>query len=126
MPVLNWIGEEAVFKHRKEVPFRLTRKEIGQADDEMQHIAASGTMPGRPFICAWVVGKKVVAGVERDRQFGNPAHARARAATFTLVDTANVRLLKRRTVPTDRHGGSSADGLLNRVFSQPTQNRLGI
>lgn len=86
MPVLNWIGEEAVFNHRKEVPSPPTRKEIRRADGEMQHIAAAGTMPGRPFICAWVVGKKVGAGVERGRQFGNPACGRARAATFSLVD----------------------------------------
>jgi hypothetical protein len=30
MPVSNWIGEEAVVKHRKKVPSRLSRKEIHQ------------------------------------------------------------------------------------------------
>lgn len=124
MPVLNWIGEEAVFS--KEVPFRRTRKEIKQADGDLQLIAASGTMPGRPLVCAWVVGQKISAGVERDRQFGNPAYGRARAAIFSLVDTANARLLKRRTALADRYSGSTTDELLNQLFSQPTQNRLEV
>ena len=125
MPVLNWIDEKAVVKHRKVVPFRLTRKEIRQADGEMQHFAASGAMPGRPFICAWAVVQNTAAEVERDKQFGNPTYGRARAAICSsLVDTA--RLLKLRTVLADRYSGSSTDELRNRVFSQPTRIRLGI
>lgn len=107
--------------------FELTRKEINQADGYVQDIAASGAMSGSPFICAWVIGQKIAAGVERDKQLGNPAYGRVRAATFgSLVDTANARLLKLRTVLADRYGGSSTDELLNRVFSQPTQDGLGI
>ena len=127
MSALNWIGEGAIVKYRKEVPFRLTRKEIKQADGYMQHTAASGAMSGIPFICAWVIGQKLAAGVEPDKQLGNPAYWRVRAATFgSLVDTAKARLLKRRTELADRYSGSSVDGLLNRVFSQPTQYRLGL
>lgn len=107
--------------------FELTRKEINQADGYVQDIAASGAMSGSPFICAWVVGEKIAAGVERDKQLGNPAYGRVRATTFgSLVDTANARLLKLRTVLADRYGGSSTDELLNRVFSQPTQDELRI
>ncbi len=107
--------------------FELTRKEINQADGYVQDIAASGALSGTPFICAWVVGQKIAAGVERDKQLGNPAYGRIRAATFgSLVDTANARLLKLRTVLADRYGGSSTDDLLNRVFSQPTQGGLGV
>lgn len=107
--------------------FELTRKEINQADGYVQDIAASGAMSGSPFICAWVVGQKVAAGVERDKQLGNPAYGRVRAATFgSLVDTANARLLKLRSVLADRYSGSSTDELLSRVFSQPTQSGLGI
>lgn len=107
--------------------FELTRKEINQADGYVQDIAASGAMSGSPFICAWVIGQKIAAGVERDKQLGNPAYGRIRAATFgSLVDTANARLLKLRTVLADRYGGSSTDELLNRVFSQPTQDGLRI
>lgn len=107
--------------------FELTRKEINQADGYVQDIAASGAMSGSPFICAWVVGQKIASGVERDKQLGNPAYGRVRAATFgSLVDTANARLLKLRTVLADRYGGSSTDELLNRVFSKPTQDGLGI
>ncbi len=107
--------------------FELTRKEVNQADGYVQDIAASGAMSGRPFICAWVVGQKTAAGVERDKQLGNPAYGRVRAATFgSLVDTANARLLKLRTVLADRYGGSSTDELLNRVFLRPTQDGLGL
>ncbi|MFN3593872.1 MAG: ATP-binding protein [Thiobacillaceae bacterium] len=107
--------------------FELTRREINQADGYVQDIAASGALSGSPFICAWVVGQKIAAGVERDKQLGNPPYGRIRAATFgSLVDTANARLLKLRTVLADRYGGSSTDELLNRVFAQPTQGGLGI
>lgn len=107
--------------------FELTRKEVNQADGYVQDIAASGAMSGSPFICAWVVGQKIAAGVERDKQLGNPAYGRVRAATFgSLVDTANARLLRLRTVLADRYGGSSTDELLNRVFLRPTQDGLGI
>lgn len=107
--------------------FELTRNEINQADGYVQDIAKSGAMSGSPFICAWVVGQKIAAGVERDKQLGNPAYGRIRAATFgSLVDTANARLLKLRTVLADRYGGSSTDELLKRVFAQPTQDGMGI
>jgi hypothetical protein len=107
--------------------FELTRKEVNQADGYVQDIAASGAMSGRPFVCAWVVGQKTAAGVERDKQLGNPAYGRVRAATFgSLVDTANASLLKLRTVLADRYGGSSTDELLNRVFLRPTQDGLGL
>lgn len=107
--------------------FELTRKEINQVDGYVQDIAASGAISGVPFICAWVVGQKIAAGVERDKQLGNPAYGRVRATTFgSLVDTANARLLKLRNVLATRYSGSSTDELLNRVFSQSTQEGLGI
>lgn len=107
--------------------FELTRNEINQADGYVQDIAKSGAMSCRPFICAWVVGQKIAAGVERDKQLGNPAYGRVRAVTFgSLVDTANARLLKLRTVLANRYSGSSTDELLNRVFSQPTQDGMQI
>ncbi len=107
--------------------FELKRKEINQADGYVQDIAASGAMSGSPFICAWVVGQKIAAGVERDKQLGNPSYGRVRAATFgSLVDTANARLLKLRTVLADRYATPSTDELLNRVFAHPIQDGLGI
>lgn len=107
--------------------FELTRKEVNQADGYVQDIAASGAMSGTPFICAWIVGQKIAAGVERDKQLGSPAYGRVRAATFgSLVDTANARLLRLRNVLADRYSGSSTDELLNRVFAQPAQDALGI
>jgi hypothetical protein len=125
-PTLTRIQHVLVIELKKG-GFELTRKEVNQADGYVQDIAASGAMSGSPFICAWVVGQKIAAGVERDKQLGNPAYGRVRAATFgSLVDTANARLLKLRTVLADRYSGSSTDDLLNRVFAHPAQDGLGI
>ncbi len=105
--------------------FQLTRKEVNQADSYVQDIAASGALSGSPYICAWVVGQKIAAGVERDKRLGNPEYGRVRAATFgSLVDTANARLLKLRSVLAERYDQSTTDDLLNRVFAQPTQEGL--
>lgn len=107
--------------------FELTRKEVNQADGYVQDIASSGAMSGTPFISAWVVGQKVAAGVAREKEVGdgNRKYGRIRAATFgSLVDTANARLLKLRSVLADRYSASSTDQLLDRVFSQPSQEGL--
>lgn len=105
--------------------FELTRKEVTQADNYVQDIKLSGAMSGAPYICAWVVGQKIAAGVEKDKKLGNPEYGRVRAATFgSLVDTANRRLLKLRTVLVDRYGDASTDSLLNRVFSAQEQTSL--
>ncbi len=102
--------------------FELTRKEVAQADNYVQDIKLSGAMSGAPYICAWVVGQRIATGVEKDKKLGNPEYGRVRAATFgTLVDTANRRLLKLRTVLADRYGDASTDNLLNRVFSAQKQ-----
>lgn len=103
--------------------FELTRKEVTQADNYVQDIKLSGAMSGTPYICAWVVGQKIAAAVEKDKKLGNPEYGRVRAATFdSLVDTANKRLLKLRTVLADRYGDASTDSLLTRVFSTQEQS----
>lgn len=105
--------------------FELTRKEVTQADNYVQDIKLSGAMSGTAYICAWVVGQKIAAGVEKDKKLGNPEYGRVRAATFgSLVDTANKRLLKLRTVLADRYGDASTDSLLSRVFSEQEQTNL--
>lgn len=106
--------------------FELTRKEVNQADGYVQDIAKSGAMSGSPYICAWVVGQKIAVGVEREKRLGsNPEYGRVRAATFgTLVDTANARLLKLRSVLAARYEGIATDRLLNRVLSQPMQEDM--
>ncbi|MBK8068199.1 MAG: ATP-binding protein [Rhodanobacteraceae bacterium] len=102
--------------------FELTRKEVNQADGYVQDIAKSGAMSGTPFVCAWVVGQKIAAGVERDKKLGSPEYGRVRATTFgSLVDTANARLLKLRTVLANRYEGVATDQLLDRVLGQPVQ-----
>ncbi|WP_053090541.1 hypothetical protein, partial [Burkholderia cenocepacia] len=109
--------------------FELTRKEVNQADGYVQDIASSGALAGTPYICAWVVGQKVAAGVAREKEVGdgNQKYGRIRATTFgTLVDTANRRLLKMRDVLAARYGDVSTDGLLNRVFAQPEQGKMEI
>lgn len=109
--------------------FELTRKEINQADGYVQDIAASGALSGTPFICAWVVGQKVAAGVAKDKSFTNDgrSYGRLRATTFAnLVDTANHRLLKLRDVLATRYDSTPTDVLLDRVFSQPDQRRMDV
>jgi hypothetical protein len=107
--------------------FELTRKEVSQADGYVQDIKLSGAMFGAPYICAWVVGQKIAAGVERDKRLGKPEYGRIRAATFEqLVSTANARLLKLRTMLADRYSDASTDSLLNRVFSSQEQTNLNL
>lgn len=109
--------------------YELTRKEVNQADGYVQDIAASGALSGTPYICAWVVGQKVAAGVAKDKTLRNESrdYGRVRATTFgILVDTANRRLLKLRDVLATRYGSTSTDDLLNRVFSQPDQGQIEV
>ena len=92
-----------------------------------QDIASSGAMSGTPFISAWVVGQKVAAGVAHEKVVGDGQreYGRMRAATFgSLVDTANARLLNLRSVLTDRYSATSTDQLLDRLFSQSSQEGL--
>ncbi|MBD8526235.1 ATP-binding protein [Pseudoxanthomonas sp. CAU 1598] len=123
-PTLTQIQNVLVIELKKG-GFELTRKEVNQADGYVQDIAQSGAMSGAPHVCAWVVGQTIGAGVERDKRLGNPEYGRVRAATFAwLVDTANARLLRLRTVLADRYGGATTDGLLNRVLSSHPQMDL--
>ncbi|MFO3797960.1 MAG: ATP-binding protein, partial [Anaerolineales bacterium] len=90
--------------------FELTRKEVNQADGYVQDIAASGALSGAPFICGWVVGQKVAAGVAKDKTLRNESrdYGRVRATTFgALVDTANRRLLKLKDALGARYGNIS-------------------
>lgn len=107
--------------------FELTRKEVNQADGYVQDIAASGVISGTPYICAWVVGQKIAAGVAKDKTLRNEArdYGRVRATTFSnLVDTANRRLLRLRDVLASRYGNLQTSGLLERVFSRPEQGTI--
>ena len=107
--------------------FELTRKEVNQADGYVQDITASGAISGAPYICAWVVGQKVAAGVAKDKTLRNDTrdYGRVRATTFgNLVDTANRRLLKLRNVLASRYGNIPTGGLLERVFSRPAQETI--
>jgi len=107
--------------------FELTRKEINQADSYVQDISTSGALAGRPYISAWVVGERIAQGVEREKRLGQPEYGRIRATTFnTLVDTANARLLKLRSVLAERYEGSSTDELLERVLTTPHQEHLQL
>lgn len=107
--------------------FELTRKEVNQADEYVQDIYNSGAISGSPYVCAWVVGQKIGAGVERDKRLGAPEYGRIRAATFSsLVDTANARLLKLRSVLSERYETTSTDSLLTRVFATPKQEPLDL
>lgn len=105
--------------------FELTRDEVNQADNYVQDIAASGAVSGTPYICAWVVGQTIGAGVAKDKTIREEKRdvGRIRATTFgTLVDTANRRLLKLRDSLSARYGNIPTDDLLGRVFSQQAQD----
>lgn len=109
--------------------FELTRKEVNQADGYVQDIANSSSIGCKPFISAWVVGQKIAAGVARDKQVGDDGHSygRIRATTFAaLIDTANARLMKLRKTLSTRYDNSDTDALLKRVFSTPSQDKLGL
>lgn len=110
--------------------FKINRAEVNQADGYVQDIAASGAISGAPYIYAWVVGQQIAAGVASDKRVADEQrgeYGRVRATTFgTLVDTANRRLLKLRDVLAARYEGMPTDALLNRVFSQGTQERMDI
>jgi hypothetical protein len=107
--------------------YKITRSEVNQADGYVQDIASSGVMGGTTYICAWVVGQSIAAGVANDKRVSvnEREYGRVRATTFgVLVDTANRRLLKLRDRLENRYGNTSTDNLLSRVFSQPEQMRL--
>lgn len=110
--------------------FELTRKEVNQAYGYVQDIAASGAMSGSPYICAWVVGQKIAANVAKNMILKNEAggdYGRVRATTFgALIDTANRRLLKLRDVLAERYSNIPTDGLLDRVFAQPSQGQIEV
>lgn len=109
--------------------FKLSRAEINQADGYVQDIAASGGLSGAPYICAWVVGQAIAAGVSTDKRVGDGSreYGRVRATTFgTLVDTANRRLLKLKDVLAIRYGSVPTDELVSRVLSQPEQSTLDL
>ncbi len=105
--------------------FAITRNEVNQADGYVQDIAVSGAIVGTPYICAWVVGQTVAAGVARDKKVGDGdkrEFGRVRATTFgALVDTANLRLMKLRGRLASRYDEMPTDHLLERVFSRPWQ-----
>ena len=107
--------------------FELTRKEVNQADGYVQDIAASGSISGSPYICAWVVGQKVAVGVAKDKTLRNDTrdYGRIRATSFgTLVDTANRRLLKLRDTLSMHYTNIGTDRLLEKVFSLPDQQKM--
>lgn len=110
--------------------FELTRKEVNQACGYVQDIAASGAISGAPYICAWVVGHKIAANAAKNMTLKNEAggdYGRVRATTFgTLIDTANRRLLKLRDILAERYANIPTDGLLDRVFAQPSQGQIEV
>lgn len=116
--------EHVLLIELKKGGFKITRTEVNQADGYVQDIAASGSISGAPYICAWVVGQSVAAGVASDKEVGdqNRKYGRVRATTFgSLVDTANRRLLRLRDRLATRYGQIPTDDLLERVFSSPQQ-----
>lgn len=109
--------------------FHLTRKEVLQADGYVQDIAASGAITGNPYVCAWVVGQTIAAGVAKHNKVSDDGRefGRVRATTFAaLIDTANRRMMKLRDVLATRYGKIPTDELIERVLGQPMQAELVV
>ena len=107
--------------------FKLTRKEVNQADGYVQDIAASGAISGVPFVSAWVVGQSIAAGVANDKKVGDDQrqYGRVRATTFgVLIDTANRRMMKLRDTLAARYASIPTDTLMERVLERPIQTEL--
>ncbi len=116
--------EHVLLIELKKGGFKITRDEVNQAGGYVQDIASSGVISGAPFICAWVVGQGVAAGVASDKEVGDQTrkYGRVRATTFSsLVDTASRRLLRLRERLATRYGEMPTDKLLERVLSNPYQ-----
>ena len=109
--------------------FKLTRKEVNQADGYVQDIAASGAISGAPFVSAWVVGQSIAAGVANDKKVGddNRQYGRVRATTFgALIDTANRRMMKLRDTLEARYARIPTNTLIERVLERPDQAKLKV
>ena len=109
--------------------FQLTRKEVFQADGYVQDIAASGAIAGTPYVCAWVVGQTIAAGVAKDKKVSDDGRefGRVRATTFgALIDTANRRMMKLRDVLATRYEKIPTNELIERVLGQPMQTELVV
>ena len=107
--------------------FKLTRKEVNQADCYVQDIAASGAISGVPFVSAWVVGQSIAAGVANDKKVGDDKrqYGRVRATTFgVLIGTANRRMMKLRDTLAARYASIPTDTLMERVLERPIQTEL--
>ncbi|MFZ6048106.1 ATP-binding protein [Pseudomonas sp. CR3202] len=109
--------------------FKLTRDEVFQADGYVQDIASCGLMEGAPHIAAWVVGQSIAPGVGREKKLSENGrdYGLVRATTFdTLVDTANMRLIRLREVLKERYDQLPTDQLVAKVLAVQEQAVLDL
>lgn len=109
--------------------FKLTRDEVFQADGYVQDIASCGLMEGAPHISAWVVGQSIAPGVGREKKLSENGrdYGLVRATTFdSLVDTANIRLLRLREVLKERYDQLPTDQLVCKVLAVQEQTALDL
>jgi len=109
--------------------FKLTRDEVFQADGYVQDIASCGLMEGAPHISAWVVGQSIAPGVGREKKLAENGrdYGLVRATTFdSLVDTANIRLLRLREVLKERYDQLPTDQLVCKVLAVQEQTALDL
>ncbi|MCH5536744.1 MULTISPECIES: ATP-binding protein [Pseudomonas syringae group] len=108
--------------------FELKRGEVYQADGYVQDICSSGFVQGSPFVTAWVVGHSIAKGVAPEKHvldMHGQIQGRVRATTYTsLVDTANLRLMRLRKMLGERYDNLPIDKLLNKVLSISEQQEL--
>jgi hypothetical protein len=104
----------------------IVREHIHQASDYMGEILRSGSVDGRPFVHAFVVGHRISDKLDPTITIGeNPTKGKVHAATYAqLVRTAQSRLFRLRERLKSRYEEVKGSDLLNRVLSEPYQMEL--
>ncbi|MDF7808891.1 ATP-binding protein [Pontiellaceae bacterium B12219] len=84
--------------------FKISRKEMGQANDYVEDFLASGHLDGCFTIDAFVVGSEIADKTQRQRKVGSEDRGKIVAVTFgQLVRTAQQRLFRLRDVLNERY-----------------------
>ena len=72
MPVLNWIGKEAVVNHDKEVPFRLLKKIKSYSVGDSQNLIIKGdNLEGLKALMPYYIGKVKCIYIDPPYNTGN-------------------------------------------------------
>jgi hypothetical protein len=97
--------------------FRITSKEMFQAQQYVLDLLACDILEGAPFITAFVVGHKVDSQLEAFSVGQNPVKGVVRPVTFgQLVRTAHQRLFKLHSTISERYKNIPGMDLVNKIL----------